>query len=69
MERAIVMHGAQYADERFLQNNGYLGRSYGCPAVPEKINKKIIDAIKNGSCMFLYHPTKRYTTVSKILNS
>ncbi|MGF2413311.1 murein L,D-transpeptidase catalytic domain family protein [Ferruginibacter sp.] len=68
-ERAIVMHGAQYADERFLQNNGYLGRSYGCPAVPEKINKKIIDAIKNGSCMFLYHPTKRYTTVSKILNS
>ena len=69
LERAIVMHGAEYADESFLQNNGYLGRSYGCPAVPEKINKKIIDVIKNGSCMFLYHPTKRYTSVSKILNS
>ena len=69
MERAIVMHGAGYADENFLQNNGYLGRSYGCPAVPEKANKKIIDAIKNGSCMFLYHPTKKYTAVSKILNS
>lgn len=68
-ERAIVMHGAAYANENFLQNNGYLGRSYGCPAVPEKINTKIIDAIKNGSCMFLYHPTKKYTTVSKILNS
>lgn len=69
MERAIVLHGAPYADEKFLQNNGYLGRSYGCPAVPEKINKKIIDVIKNGSCMFLYHPTKKYTAVSKILNS
>jgi len=69
LQRAIVMHGAEYADERFLQHNGYLGRSYGCPAVPEKINQQIIDAIKNGSCMFLYHPTKKYSSVSKILNS
>jgi hypothetical protein len=69
MERAIVMHGAPYACESFLQNNGYLGRSHGCPAIPEKLSKEIIDAIKNGSCMFLYHPTKKYTAVSKILNS
>jgi len=69
LERAIVIHGAPYADENFIQTNGYLGRSYGCPAVPEKISKKIIDTIKNGSCMFLYHPTKKYTAVSKILNS
>lgn len=69
LQRAIVMHGADYANENFIQSNGYLGRSYGCPAVPQKINKKIIDVIKNGSCMFLYHPTKKYTGVSKILNS
>ncbi|MGG9964271.1 murein L,D-transpeptidase catalytic domain family protein [Ferruginibacter sp. SUN106] len=69
LERAIVVHGAEYADENFLHNNGYLGRSYGCPAVPEKLSKKIIDTIKNGSCMFLYHPTKKYSTASKILNS
>jgi len=69
LERAIVVHGADYADESFIQRNGYLGRSYGCPAVPEKFSKKIIDAIKNGSCMFLYHPTKRYSAYSKILNS
>ena len=69
LERAIVIHGADYAGERFLQNNGFLGRSYGCPAIPEKINKKIIDVIKNGSCVFLYHPTKKYSNVSKILNS
>jgi hypothetical protein len=69
LERAIVVHGAEYADERYVQHNGYLGRSYGCPAIPEKVSKKIIDAIKNGSCMFLYHPTKKYTAHSKILNS
>ena len=69
LERAIVIHGAAYVNESFAQTNGYLGRSYGCPAVPEKLSKIIIDVIKNGSCMFLYHPTKKYTTASKILNS
>ncbi|MEI8060606.1 MAG: murein L,D-transpeptidase catalytic domain family protein, partial [Ferruginibacter sp.] len=69
LERAIVMHGADYATDDFLQHNGYLGRSHGCPAVPEKISKEIIDVIKDGSCMFLYYPAKKYTHISKILNS
>jgi len=69
LQRAIVIHGADYVDENFVQHNGYLGRSHGCPAVPEKISRQIIDVIKNGSCVFLYHPTKKYTTRSKILNS
>lgn len=69
MERAIVMHGADYATEDFLNHNGYLGRSHGCPAVPEKMSKEIINVIKNGSCMFLYYPAQKYTRNSKILNS
>lgn len=69
LNRAIVMHGADYVSERFIRQNGYLGRSYGCPAVPIDLNKKIIDAIKNGSCLFLYYPSKKYTSRSKILNS
>lgn len=69
MERAIVMHGADYVNENFIQQNGYLGRSHGCPAIPENISKKLIDVIKNGSCVFLYNPTKNYITHSKILNS
>jgi hypothetical protein len=68
MQRAIVMHGADYATEDFLNHNGYLGRSHGCPAVPEKLSKKIIDVIKGGSCMFLYYPAPKYTRNSKILN-
>jgi hypothetical protein len=66
--RAIVMHGSEYVTEQFLKSNGFLGRSFGCPALPEKISKKIIDVIKNGSCLFLYHPTQKYFSTSPILH-
>jgi hypothetical protein len=64
MERAIVMHGADYVDENFAAQNGYLGRSHGCPAVPQHLNKKIIDVIKNGSCVFLYRTLKNIKQLS-----
>lgn len=67
--RAIVIHGADYVSEKFILQNGYLGRSYGCPAVPKELSKKIIDVIKGGSCMFLYYPSNKYSNQSKILNS
>jgi len=66
--RAIVFHGADYVSNEFIRTNGYLGRSFGCPAVSVSENKKIIDRIKNGSCLFLYYPNRRYLSRSKILN-
>lgn len=60
--RAIVVHGANYI------GNGSAGRSYGCPAVPKKESKEIINTIKNGTCFFIYHPDKKYIQGSKILN-
>jgi len=68
-ERAIVIHGADYVSNQFISNRGEAGRSYGCPALPTDLNKKIIDVIKDGSCLFLYHPTKKYCSRSKIINS
>ena len=68
-DRAIVFHGAGYVSNEFINSYGYLGRSQGCPAVPVSLNKKIIDKIKNGTCMFLYAPAKSYATRSKILDS
>ena len=65
--RAIVMHGADYVSEGFIQSQGYLGRSWGCPAVPEKLHKPIINKIKNGTCLFIYSPNKNYFIHSKIL--
>ena len=67
-DRAIVMHGSEYVTEQFLKSNGFLGRSFGCPALPEKMNKKIIDVVKNGSCLFIYHPTQKYLLTSPVLN-
>ncbi|MEO5942264.1 MAG: murein L,D-transpeptidase catalytic domain family protein [Ferruginibacter sp.] len=68
-ERAIVMHGAPYVSENFIRSKGYLGRSWGCPAVPENLNRPIIEKIKNGSCLFIYSQNKKYLNYSKILNS
>lgn len=67
--RAIVFHGADYVSNDFIRSNGYLGRSFGCPAVSVADHKKIIDRIKNGTCLFLYYPSRRYLNRSKILNS
>ncbi|CAN5699028.1 hypothetical protein BH11BAC3_BH11BAC3_05320 [soil metagenome] len=68
-ERAIVIHGAKYVSNAFIDSRGFLGRSYGCPSVPTEVSKDIIDIIKNGSCLFLYHPSKNYIANSKIINS
>ena len=68
-ERAIVIHGADYVSTGFINSRGEVGRSYGCPALPVEMNRKIIDIIKNGSCLFIYHPTKKYYSKSRILNS
>ena len=69
LERAIVMHGASYVSEGFVQARGYLGRSHGCPAVPEHLTKPIIEKIKNGSCLFIYSENNRYLNSSRIINS
>jgi hypothetical protein len=68
MARAIVMHAAGYANEEVIRQKGYLGRSFGCPAVPQRLNKPIIDRIKNGNVMFLYYPDNKYLNGSQLLN-
>jgi hypothetical protein len=68
-ERAVVIHGAPYVSESFINAHGYLGRSWGCPALPEHLNKPIIDKIKNGTCLFIYSKNNAYLNNSKLLNS
>jgi hypothetical protein len=66
--RAIVMHGADYVSADFIRKYGRLGRSFGCPAVPEEMSKEIIQTIKGGSCLFIYAPETSYTSNSQIIN-
>ena len=59
--RYIVMHGAKYVSA------ANVGRSWGCPAVPMKLTKPIIDLIKKGSCLFIYADDKDYLKKSKYI--
>lgn len=53
-KRAIVIHGAKYVSEEFIEKNNRLGRSWGCPAISDELSKEIIDLIKDGSCLYIY---------------
>ncbi len=67
-ERAIVVHGADYIGSHRLKAP-YMGRSFGCPAVPQAESAEVINTIKNGSVLFIYHPSKSYLHGSKLLNA
>jgi len=45
--RSIVMHGASYVDDARAKAGIFMGRSWGCPAVPANQSTKIINTIKN----------------------
>jgi hypothetical protein len=67
--RAVVIHAADYVSEMFIKKNGRLGRSLGCPALPAEGYQEIIGKIKEGSLLFIYHPTKSYLNSSKLIKS
>lgn len=54
LARAIVIHGAAYADPSVCRGGRRLGRSWGCPALPPALNRPIIDTIKGGSVLYIY---------------
>jgi hypothetical protein len=66
-KRAIVVHGADYVNEEYINSQGYIGRSFGCPALPPEYSKPLIDDIKDGSCLFIYHPNSVYLAASKLV--
>lgn len=63
--RDIVMHGAWYVGEDFMnsinhktgQKYGRMGLSWGCPALSKPNAEKLIPLLKNGSLILHYHPT------------
>jgi hypothetical protein len=66
--RGVVVHGADYVNAGRV-NSAYMGRSQGCPALPQNEYAKVIDIIKDGSVMFIYAPSENYLEKSPILNS
>jgi len=65
--RGVVVHGASYVNQGRV-NSEYMGRSQGCPALPENEYAKVIDIIKDGSVLFVYNPDSNYLQSSTLLN-
>ncbi|MBM3402088.1 MAG: murein L,D-transpeptidase catalytic domain family protein [Bacteroidetes bacterium] len=62
MNRAVVVHGADYVSESFLKTHGRLGRSHGCPALPSALTRPIINLIKGQTCLFINGPAETYNS-------
>ena len=67
--RDIIVHGSRYVNAQAAEEDGKVGNSLGCPAVPLALSRKIIDCIKGGSVYFIYHPDEYYNAASPILNA
>ncbi|WP_423149003.1 murein L,D-transpeptidase catalytic domain family protein [Rubrolithibacter danxiaensis] len=62
LDRSVVVHGAEYVSQGFINQHGRLGRSYGCPAVPVEFTNQIIDTIKDNTCLFINGPSDTYNS-------
>lgn len=60
--------GTDYVSEDFITQNGRLGRSHGCPAVPKEIAAPLIDSIKGNQYLFSYYPDNDWLENSPFLS-
>lgn len=65
--RGVVVHGASYVNASRV-NSDYMGRSQGCPALPQNEYAQVIDLIKDGSVLFVYSSNTNYLQSSSLLN-
>ena len=69
LERAIVVHGADYVSRSFAALHGRLGRSWGCPALALEVAQRLIDHIRGGTPLFAYYPERSWLRESRFLGA
>jgi hypothetical protein len=69
LERAIVIHGADYVGSTFIARHGRLGRSWGCPALAHDVARRVIDRIRGGTALFAYYPDDAWLRRSTLLGA
>ena len=55
-DRYVVLHAADYASPKYVQQHGHLGYSRGCPALPPEQYKDIIATLRVGSLLLVSGP-------------
>jgi hypothetical protein len=65
LERAIVIHAANYVSERVGTREGRIGRSWGCPAVRPEISRQLIETVRGGAFLLAYFPEKSWLLTSR----
>lgn len=57
-ERRIVIHPADYVSRAFRRKTGgWLGRSFGCPALDPAVSPRVIERIRSGSLLYAAGPS------------
>ena len=67
LARAIVIHGADYVGPAAIAKLGFVGRSWGCPALPADVAPRVIERVRGGSALFAYYPDARWLKSSAFL--
>jgi hypothetical protein len=65
--RVIVFHGSTYVRDDFIKQHGMCGRSWGCPAIDDRLVQGLIDKIKDKTLVLFYYPSEQWLKDSKWL--
>jgi hypothetical protein len=63
LQRAIVVHPANYVTSSFIAAHHQAGRSWGCFAVDPAKSAELINFTKNGTVLFAYAPPESHDPV------
>ena len=61
-ERAIVVHGADYVSQHTIDVLGRLGRSQGCPAVPQELASTVVQTMGGRTVLFINATLPQYNS-------
>lgn len=62
-KRSIVIHGASYVSQGTINALGRLGRSQGCPAVPQELASTVVSTMQDKTALFINITTQNYSSI------